>query len=691
MSHNGRARASTFMTVLDSMDAMPRWLLAGLCYAVIATAQPSSYQSVATIRQGLPGGSSNTHYAGNRPPLAESPLVKLPPGAVTPRGWLRGQLVRMAGGFSGHLTEISHFCRFQGNAWTSPNGSGTFGWEEVPYWLKGYIDLGYVLGDQRIIAESAKWVEAVLASQQPDGYFGSRDNLQGLHTLGNLKALDLWPNMVMLYPLRTYYEATGDRRVIGFMTKYFHWFQTLPLDRILPASWQKWRAGDQLDSIYWLYNRTGEAGLLDAARVTHERTADWVGSIPTWHGVNLSQCFREPAEYYQQTKDPRYVRATERVYDTFMGTYGQVPGGLFGADENAREGYTGPRQGTETCTMVEMMHSHEMLAAITGDARWIDRAEVVAYNSLPAAMTPDLKGLHYLTAPNMVQLDRASKAPMIENSGDMLSYNPWQYRCCQHNVAFGWPYMAERLWMATRGNGLAAVFYVPSEVKAMVGGGLPVTIQETTDYPFGDSIEMKISVARSVHFPLALRIPGWCAKPEIRVNGSSLAAVKPATGWVRIERSWSDGDTVHLKLPMEAKVRRWPTQGNAASVEYGPLTFSLKIGERWQRYGDSPTWPAYEVFATTPWNYALVLDETPLRVERTGSSIPDQPFTPDSAPVQLVMKGRRLPDWHLEANGLIREIPPSPFSTSAAAEEITLIPMGCARLRISMFPVAARP
>ena len=106
--------------------------------------------------------------------------------------------------------------------------------------------------------------------------------------------------------------------------------------------------------------------------------------------------------------------------------YGQVPGGMFGADENARPGFTGPRQATETCGLVEMMGSDEMLLAITGNPIWADRAEEIAFNSLPASMTADLKALHYLTAPNQIQLDRASKSPMIQNGGDMFSYNPYR-------------------------------------------------------------------------------------------------------------------------------------------------------------------------------------------------------------------------------------------------------------------------
>jgi len=332
-----------------------------------------------------PTAGGNVYYAGNRAPLLPSPLIKLPCGAVQPAGWLRRQLELEADGFVGHLPELSKFCDFETSAWTQPGGKGKNGWEEVPYWLKGYISLGYILQDQRIIDEARRWVEAVLENQWDNGYFGWDENY---------KNHDYWPNMVMLYAIRTFYEATGDPRVLPFMTRYFRYQCTVPLEKLFPRDahgrtwWQGIRAADNLDSIYWLYNRTGDAWLLDAARVNHERTQDWTGGFPSWHGVNITECFRGPAQYYQQTHDIRYLESTRHRYATVMDIYGQVPGGMFGADENAREGYTGPRQAAESCSIVEYMHSHEMMTRITGDVIWADRCEEVALNSLPCAMTP---------------------------------------------------------------------------------------------------------------------------------------------------------------------------------------------------------------------------------------------------------------------------------------------------------------
>ena len=178
-----------------------------------------------------------------------------------------------------------------------------------------------------------------------------------------------------------------------------------------------------------------------------------------------------------------------------MATYGQFPGGGFAADENCRPDCVDPRQGFETCSWVEFLHSFEMLTRISGNPLWADRCEEIVFNSLPAAFTPDIKGLHYLTAANQVQLDRLDKSPGIQNGGAMFIYSPWEFRCCQHNVSHGWPYYAEELWLATADNGLCASLYSASEVIAKVGDGTLVTLAEATDYPFSDTIEFKLTRA----------------------------------------------------------------------------------------------------------------------------------------------------------------------------------------------------
>jgi hypothetical protein len=136
---------------------------------------------------------------------------------------------------------------------------------------------------------------------------------------------------------------------------------------------------------------------------------------------------------------------------------------------------------------------------------------------------------------------------------------------------------------------------------------------------------------------------------------------------------------------MRVEVKRWKENKGSASVRRGPLWYSLKIGEEYRRYGGTEAFPAYEVYATTPWNYGLVLDGAEMRVERGG--VGRQPFDAGAAPVRLIAKGRRIPAWKQDHLGLVGLLQESPAKSAEPVEEITLIPMGAARLRISQFPV----
>jgi DUF1680 family protein len=662
---------------------------------------------VVSVLDRPPVDQRHAYYPGNRPPLLPSPFARLPIGAIRPEGWLRKQLEVQAGGFSRHLTEISAFCMKEGNAWLSKDQRGHGEWEEVPYWLKGFADLGYVLDDRRLKAEAQEWIEAVLASQRADGWFGPLDNLASPRNRTGMPGEkvegrpDLWPNALMMSVLRSNYEHTQDARILQHLLRYCDWLLALPEKDYLIHWVDKRRGVEHLKNFLWLYNVTGERRLLDLAPKAHRRTSDWTSGISRYHCVDVAQCFYEPGLYSTLSGDRRHLEAAERNYRTVYDEFGQVPGGMFGGDEMARPGYTGPRQGIETCAMVEMMNACEMMfTLVDGDIRWADRCEDVAFNSYPAALTADMKALRYLTAPNMPVSDRAPKNPDIANGGAMFIMNPHAHRCCQHNHAHGWPYFAEHLWLATADNGLCAMLYAASTVSARVGDGRTVTLRQTTRYPFSDMIEFVVSAPGKIRFPLYLRVPGWCENASVTVNGRrSEAAARPGK-YLRLEREWKSGDVVTLQLPMRVAVRTWTKNDGCVSVDRGPLTYSLKIEERYVRTDGRDTirqskflsekanfkdWPAFEIFPESAWNYGLVLSGSIEFAERPWPT-DDQPWTHAGAPVMLTASARRIPGWTLQQNNLIGPMPVSPVKSEEPSERITLLPMGACRLRLSAFP-----
>ena len=645
---------------------------------------------------------TNSFYVGNRPPLVPAQFLALPPGAVSPRGWLREFLNRQRDGLCGHLGEISAWLQKADNAWLSPDGKGQYGWEELPYWLKGYIQLAYIFHDPKMIAESQVWIEGAIHSQRADGDFGPDQKFD------DDGSRDFWANMLMLFCLQTYYEHAPDPRVLDMMTKYFQFQLNVPDNKFLTHYWQKMRGGDNLYSVYWLYNRTGNPMLLEVAEKIHRCTANWelTDDLPNWHNVNIAECFREPATHFLQTHNVAELNATYADFKEVRKRYGQVPGGMFGGDENCRPGYADPHQGVETCGMVEEMLSDELLLQISGDPFWADACENVAFNSYPAAVLPDFRGLRYLTAPNMVVSDAKNHAPGIDNNGPFLMMNPFSSRCCQHNHSMGWPYFTKHLWLATPDNGLCAAVYSASEVTAKVGDGTQVRIEEETKYPFEEKIVFTVRTEKAVTFPLYLRVPAWCQTAAIAVNGQPAEAKLVGGKYARLEREWKNNDVVTFALPMEISVQRWAANHDSASVNYGPLTFSLKIGERyerrdsaktaigdssWQKSADPSQWPSFEIYPTTPWNYGLRFEESNLKktlaVKKLAWPTNNFPFTPESCPIQITASAKKIPEWTLDKNGLCGKLQASPVASEEPTENVTLIPMGAARLRVSAFPV----
>ncbi|MBI5008217.1 MAG: glycoside hydrolase family 127 protein, partial [Bacteroidia bacterium] len=179
--------------------------------------------------------------------------------------------------------------------------------------------------------------------------------------------------------------------------------------------------------------------------------------------------------------------------------------------------------------------------------------------------------------------------------------------------------------------------------------------------------------------------------------------------WIKLNEKWKDGDRITLQIPMNIRYER--RYNNSVSMIRGPLYFSLRMEKEYKSvkinydnfaFKGSIDW---EIYPKSPWNYGLLIDmRNPMRgiklEEKEVGSLPfsdrgDMLWSEDSvkyiasqtdAPLIIRARGIRIPSWTIKNNSA--DVPPlSPVRPEGDPEIIELVPYGCARLRITEFPV----
>ena len=286
-----------------------------------------------TVSGSNPVKPQTTNYSNNRFPLIQKPFIELPLGSIKPKGWLQEMLIRQKNGATGQMDQLYPQVMGTRNGWLGGDGDQ---WERGPYWIDGLLPLAYILDDRELKSKAQPWIEWALQSQREDGFFGPAQDYPSEPGLQRNNSHDWWPRMVMLKILQQYYSATQDERVIALMTNYFRYqLKTLPEKPLGYYSfWAEYRACDNLQAVYWLYNITGDAFLLDLGDLLHKQSFSFTNmvergdlrKINTIHCVNLAQGIKEPVIYYQKNGDKQYLRSVKEAFRDIRQFHGQPQG-----------------------------------------------------------------------------------------------------------------------------------------------------------------------------------------------------------------------------------------------------------------------------------------------------------------------------------------------------------------------------
>ena len=597
---------------------------------------------------------------------------------IKPEGWLRRQLEIQAAGLSGNLDKIWPDVR--DSAWI---GGDREGWERVPYWLDGFVSLAWVLEDEALKARAKRYVDHILAAQEADGWLCPC-------TKEERAAYDVWAFFLILKVLVLYADLSGEERVEPAVERSLRCLD-LHIDRHGIHRWALARWFECLIPIYWLHARRPQAWLVQLANKLRALGADYAllastqpidEPQPHWnfwrHVVNLAMAVKSSAMTYPLTGEDATAWTEGFLGQLMRGNSMSI--GHFTGDECL----TGSTcvSGTELCGVVEAMYSYECLLLATGDVRWADRLEYLAFNGYAATVSADMWSHQYLQMANQIackpfpQEDNPFRTNGVESNLFGLEPN---FGCCTADMAQGWPKLALHAFLRAE-DGLVSAVLTPGGVETTLAGA-KVRCALHTNYPFGDTLTYTVETDRPAHFALRIRIPGFAE--EAKVDNC-----KVETGaYHRIEKTWTGRTTIAVKLTFRPEFLMRPNGLRALRV--GPLLYSLPLRETWtpveyERDGVERKAPYCDYHVTTEDAFAYGFAAPAESAVVSYGPVGEYPFGADepAATVRMTMAPVAWP----ERSGRCAEKPLSAAPTDEP-REMRLAPYGCARLRMTEMPL----
>ncbi len=588
---------------------------------------------------------------------------------IKPSGWIRTQLEIQAKGLSGNLDKVWPDVR--DSKWI---GGTAEGWERVPYWLDGFIPLAYLLEDEDLIARAKKYIDAIISFQKPDGWLCPCDD-------DKRAKYDTWAILLLSKVLTIYYECSRDEKIPDVLYRTMKNYLDLLKDGTVKLfEWGKYRWYEGFIAIEFLYNRYKEEWILELAQILKAQGMDystvtelWKRPLNHWkldtHIVNLNMMFKSEAVSCDLLGE-EYTDSAEHFYN-MLKQYNGTAVGMFTGDE-CLSGLS-PIQGTELCSVVELMYSFEHLFAYTGDNKWAERLEVLAFNALPATISDDMWTHQYVQQSNQMSCQRLpGKSIFRSNNSEahMFGLEP-HFGCCTANFNQGWPKLTLSTFMHD-GDTIISAVPVPTELTTD-----RCTIKLETNYPFENSFKYTINANDAFRF--VIRVPSFAK--NLCVNGEK-SNLNELTFDIKA------GETViNVSYDVVPYFEKRPYDLN--TVKCGSLTFSVpvkyeKIMREYEANGIERKFPYcdYEYAPLSDWNYGYC--DTSLQLESKGIS--EIPFSSEKPPVVIKANVKKIA-WGLQDGYLTicAKVPESRVALSDK-EEIELYPYGCAKLRMTEIP-----
>lgn len=595
---------------------------------------------------------------------------------------MRDQLQLMADGLPGHLFDFYRLVKdapwMGGHVEYSPLN------EAFPYFFNGLVPLAYALDDERLKTQVLTAADYIISHQHEDGWLGTDGER-------DVSRRNFWGRYPLFLGLVQLVEVEHDVRKVAVIVPAMHRFIEL-MHAMLSAGhkgyvwapgdqfdeqWGRSRAADMVIALQWLYeHHPGDLGVKIHECMVHmyEQAYDWSywfsedvfikddldlwpveltnSLFPYVHGVNAGQGLKYGAVMRRLTHDHDLLNSTRNGVDWTFNYHGTPSGGIIGDERLAG---LSPVRGVELCSVVETMFSLTYLQQALGDASFAERAELAAFNALPAMIRPHWWAHQYVAQTNQPISHPLAKSPFwnVGPHGQVFGTEP-NYPCCTVDMTQGYPKLLAASFVRDGPDGIAHALLGPAQVRTTTQSGIAVAVTATTNYPFSQLLTY--AIAASAPFRFAIRVPAWADAntSQLFVNDRPQQLYPDAHTGMHSALLPAGPSTIDLFLG--ASIRTEARANDTIAIYHGALLYAVHVyhtaePHRPARYpgtqapGNANDWVMLPISA---WN--LAIDATTLAFYEDlnrEDGLPNPIWEADAPPVMISALACEI-DWKMQ-------------------------------------------
>ncbi len=304
-------------------------------------------------------------------------------------------------------------------------------------------------------------------------------------------------------------------------------------------------------------------------------------TVAVGHAVRAMYLYSAMADLALETGDETLFAACQRLWESVTKRRMYVTGGIgsdvFGEAFTFDYDLPSDRAYAETCASIGLVFWAHRMLRLDKDRKYADVMERALYNGVLSGISLDGTKYFY-TNPLEVWPEACRNRHDLRHI--LTERQPWfDCACCPPNIARLLASIPQYIYFQEKDTVYVHLF-AASEATVELPGGRVILIQET-DYPWEEEVVLRVHPEKPFEFTLAVRIPGWCRDPGLRINGDDVnLGSLMKKGYAKIRRKWHGGDRVELLFPMPIeRVRAHPEVRAAAgrvAIMRGPIVYCLE-------------------------------------------------------------------------------------------------------------------